>query len=164
MEIRLRKMVTYFKEYNKKRVVSERSIQQLAKRTEELFETRKLVQTIDAKADLADRIAMRNERLVTNYAGELQGLREGSQQNWSGQRIRQDQLENRVSALKLKTLVQNKDSFSEGDTLNATRAELAAMGANITSRRGRLSSDDRRMTQALTEKLEGMEGTLSQLD
>ena len=108
---------------------------------------------------------MRNERLVTSCAGELQDLREGLQQNWSEQRIRQDQFENRVSALELKTLAQNDDSFSEGDSLNVTRAELAAMGAdNVTSRRGRLSSEIRRMTQGLAEKQEGTEETLSQLD
>ena len=61
--------------------------------------------------------------------------------------------------------MQNKDSYSEGDTLKVTRAELAAMGAdNVTTRRGRLSSDDGRMTQALAERQEGMEETLSQLD
>ena len=61
--------------------------------------------------------------------------------------------------------MQNKDSYSEGDTLKVTRAELAAMGAdNVTSRRGQLSLDNRRMTQALAEKQEGMEETLSQLD
>jgi len=117
-------MATHFKEYNKKLVESERSTQELAKRTddflEELFETKKMVQTIDAKADLGHRIAMRNERLITNCAGELQGLREGSQQNWSEQRIRQDQLENRVSALELKTLVQTEESFSEGDNFTST--------------------------------------------
>jgi len=47
MEIRLRKMATHFKEYNKQFVESERSTQELAKRTdaflEELFETRKMV-------------------------------------------------------------------------------------------------------------------------
>ena len=61
--------------------------------------------------------------------------------------------------------MQNEESFSEGDSLNVTTAKLAAMGAdNVTSRRGRLSSDDRRMTQVLAEKQEGMEETLSQLD
>ena len=167
MEIRLRKMATHFKEYNIKLVEGERSTPELAKRTddflEELFETWKMVQTIDAMADLAHRIAMRNERLVANCAGEPQGLREGSQQNWSEQRICQDQklcigtrAENRSA---------NEDSFSEGDTLNVTRAELASMGAdNVTSRRGQLSLDNRRMTQALAEKQEGMEETLSQLD
>ena len=61
--------------------------------------------------------------------------------------------------------MQTEESFSEGDSLNVTTAELAAMGAeNVTTRRGRLSSDDRRMTQALAERQEGMEETLSQLD